>query len=303
MTPFLRITPFVIASSLPLSAETVIITTVPDENRPMEPLTSLGGIPLNQTAQVRIGAFPDMSDDEILDLTSLGGLPAVSQSFSPFGASASIGQGVDGAVGSFEISIRDIGAASLDGEVISMLLQTQNGEFLIARFTDRLFQPQTATGLEPLQSLHLANAKLITGNRVGPSKLSTAPAPVVGSYTTWLAGFPSITNPALKLPQADADGDGRSNFLEYATGGNPTASGDAPACDILPDGTGGMWVRFHRLPGLGSVRYRPQFSVGLQSPWLETTLPVAPDPTNAAVLRLRLAPPLAPARFFRLLVE
>jgi len=103
--------------------------------------------------------------------------------------------------------------------------------------------------------------------------------------------------------EVGVDGDGRSNFLEYATGGNPTASGDALACDILTDATGGMWVRFRRLPGLGSVRYRPQFSVGLQSPWLETTLPVAPDPTNPAILRLRLAPPLAPARFSRLLVE
>lgn len=303
MKPILKITPWLIASCLPLSAETVIITTVPDETRPMEPLTSLGGIPLDETAQVRVGAFSGMSDDELLDLAADGGLTEVSAAFSPFGATASIGQGVDGEAGGFEISIRDTGAASLAGEVISLLLETQGGEFLIARFHGIFFQAQTETGLEPFHSLHLADADLITGSRIGSSKLSTSPAPEVGSYTTWLAGFASITNAALKLPGADADGDGRSNFLEYATGGNPASSGDAAACEILPDGAGGMWVRFRRVPGLGSVRYTPQFSPDLQSPWSEITQPVEPDPGNAAILRLQLAPPMTPAGFFRLLVE
>jgi len=289
--------------SLPLAAETVIITSVPEENRPLAPLTSLGGIPLDGTAQVRVGAFPGIDDDELLDLAATGGLPAVSGAFTPFGATASIGQGVDGAAGGFEISIRDTGAAAVDGEVISLLLQTQGGEFLIARFNGQFFEPQTETGLEPLHSLHLADADLITGSRLGSSELSTSPAPAVGSFTTWLAGFSSITNPALKLPDADADGDGRSNFLEYATGGNPTSSGDAPACEILPDGVGGMWVRFRRMPGLGPVRYTPQFSADLQSPWRGTALPVAADPGNPAILRLQLVPPMTPAGFFRMRVE
>jgi hypothetical protein len=244
-----------------------------------------------------------MSDDALLDLATAGGLAQVSTAFSPFGATASIGQGVAGAAGGFEISIRDTGSASLDGEVISLLLQTQSGEFLIARFHGSLFQAQTDTGLEPFHSLHLADADLITGNRMGAFKFSTSPAPVVGSFTAWLAGFPSITDPALKLHEADADGDGRSNYLEYATGGDPSSAGDPPACEILPDGAGGMWVRFRRVPGLGTVRYTPQFSLDLQSPWLETDQTLQPDPGNAEILRLQLTPPMAPARFFRLLVE
>ncbi len=302
MTLISKITPFIIASCLTLSAETVIITTVPDETRPLAALTSLGGIPLNGTAQIRVGAFPNMGEDELLDLAASGGLSGISGAFSPFGTAATIGQGVDGAAGGFEISIRDTDSASLDGELISLLLQTQSGEFLIARFKSRAFQAQTETGLEPLHSLHLADADLVTGSRTGVSELSTSTAPAVGSYSTWMAGFPTITNPDLKLPGADADGDGRSNFLEYATGGNPASSGDAPACEILPDGSGGMWLRFRRVPGLG-LRYQPQFSPDLQIPWADTTHDVEADPGSTAILRLQLAPPLAPAGFYRLLVE
>jgi hypothetical protein len=303
MTSILKIASFIVASYLPLSAEIVIITSVPEETRPIAPLTSLGGIPLDGTAQVRVGAFPGVVDDALLDLAATAGLSGVSGAFSPFGATASIGQGVGGAAGGFEISIRDTTSSSLAGEVISLLIQTQNGEFLVARFSGRLFQLQTATGLEPLHSLHLADAHLIAGNRVGSARFSTSPAPAVASFTTWIAGFPTITNPALKLPEADADGDGRSNFLEYATGGNPSVAGDAAACKFQREGDGSMWVQFYRMPGLGSVRYTPQFSADLQSPWLETTLPAEPDPGNAAILRLPLTLPLAPAGFFRLAVE
>lgn len=303
MKPILKITPWLIASCLSLSAETVIITTLADETRPMAPLTSLGGIPLDESAQVRVGAFSGLSDSALLDLAAANGLAGISSAFAPFGATASIGQGANGTAGGFEISIRDTGAEALDGEVISLLLQTQGGEFLIARFHGSVFQAQTATGLEPLHSLHLAAAALISGSRIGASKLSTSPAPAVGSFSTWLAGFTSITDPNLKLPTADADGDGRSNFLEYATGGDPASSGDAAACEITPDGSGGMWVRFRRQPGLGLARYTPQFSLDLQGPWMETIPLLEPDPGNAAILRLQLAPPLTPARFFRLLVE
>ena len=244
-----------------------------------------------------------MSDDQVLDLAAAGGLPAVSAAFSSFGASAAIGQGVNGAAGGFEISIRNTAAAALDGQVISLLVQTQSGEFLIARFHGSHFQTQTATGLEPLHSLHLADAKLITGSRVGSFQFFTSPAPPVGSFTTWLAGFPSIMNPALKSPDADADGDGRSNFMEYATGGDPGFAGDPPACEVIPDGTGGMWVRFRRVPGLGVVKYTLQFSSDPQGPWSETAQSVVPDPSNANILRLQLTPPMAPACFFRLRVE
>lgn len=51
-----------------------------------------------------------------------------------------------------------------------------------------------------------------------------------------MAGFPAISDPLLKLPAADADGDGRSNFLEYITGADPGSGSDPQACQIYAEG-------------------------------------------------------------------
>ncbi|MES2924096.1 MAG: hypothetical protein V4819_21270 [Verrucomicrobiota bacterium] len=292
-----------IALSVPLLASTVVITTVPDVAHGLNPLTSLGGVPLAVGTQIRAGAFPGLSDDAILDLASQGGLTQVTAAFVPFGSSCSIGQGVDGAAGGFEISVKDSGSASWVNEAVSLLIQTSSGEFLIARFTGKVFEAETETGLEPFLTLHLADAKVLVGSRNGTAKLATSTAPDVGSYSTWLASFPGITDPALVPPGADADSDGRSNFLEYATGGNPALSGDAPACEILPADEGGLWVRFSRVPGLGTVRYSLQSSGDVVTPWKDTEIPIEPDPGNPALMRLRLAAPLSAHGFFRLIVE
>jgi len=47
------------------------------------------------------------------------------------------------------------------------------------------------------------------------------------SFTTWIAGYPSLTG-ANALPGADPDHDGISNLVEYALGLNPTTSNQLP---------------------------------------------------------------------------
>jgi hypothetical protein len=301
MIPSLRIL-FLTIASLPLMAGTVVITSVPDEVHGLEPLTSLAGVPLAEGTGVWVGAFPGLSDNQLLDLASQGGLPQVTAAFVAFGDPRAIGQGVDGEAGEFEISVRDFGPATWVGETVSLLIQAADGEFLVARFEGTVFEVETDTGLEPLLSLHLADAKLVVGNRHGAAKLATSSAPAVGSYDTWLATFATITDPALKLPDADADSDGRSNFLEYATDGNPAVSGDPPPCGISSDDEGGLWVHFNRVPGLGSIRYSLESSGDLSEAWLETDGDIEPDPESPDIMRLRLAPPLSTNGFFRLKV-
>jgi hypothetical protein len=288
--------------SSPLQAGTVVITSQQDETHSLQPLTALSGIPLGVGTQVRVGAFPGLSDDQVLDLAHQGTMQ-LSEQFIPFGSACSIGQGVEGAAGSFEIAVKDSGSApAWAGQTISMLIQTAGGEFIVARFPGKIFELETATGLEPLLSLHLADAKVIVGNRLGSENLATAVAPSVGSFSTWLAGFPSIIDPALKFPHADADSDGRSNFLEYATGGNPASASDPAPCWISSDPSGSLWVRFSRVPGLGAIDYRLE-SGDLLTPWQETTGTVEPDPENTNTMRLQLPAPVSNSKFFRLMVE
>lgn len=304
MTLTLRSMLLACITTCPLLAGTVVITSVPDEVHVIEPLTSLAGVPLEVGTQVRVGAFPGLDDDQLLDTAAQGGLAQVSAALVPFGSPCSIGQGVEGAAGGFEIAVKDSGAASAwAGETVSLLIQTPGGEFLVARFDGKLFEVESETGLEPLLSLHLADARIIVGSRIGGAKLATSTAPPVGSFGNWLAGFPAITDPALKLPAADADSDGRSNFLEYATGGDPSSSGDPAPCSLQPAAEGGFWIRFSPVPGLGAIRYALESSQDMSAPWLEAEGDIEPDPEDPSSMRLRLPVPLSASGFFRLNVE
>jgi hypothetical protein len=287
-----------------LWAGTVVVTSVADPEHAQAPLTTMAGLPLVADTQVRIGAFPGMSDDQILDLSSQGGLPQISATFIPFGSPCVIGQGVQGAAGGFEIAVKSSVASSpFAGQTVSLLIRAAGGEFLVARFPGRIFEAESATGLEPLLSLHLAEARVLVGNRSGPTNLSTSPAPSVGSYGTWLSGFPSIIDPLLRSPEADPDSDGRSNFLEYATGGNPSKSGDPVPCMIQSGTNGTLWINLRRISGLGTIRYSLESSDNLTPPWVEFPENPEPNPESPNSWRTLLAKPLTANRYFRLKVE
>lgn len=302
-----RITPTILFTGIfssQLWAGTVVVTSVADPEHAQAPLTSLAGFPLVSDTRVQVGSFPGMSDDQILDLASQGGLPQITAAFASFGSQCAIGQGVDGTAGGFEIAVKSSMASStFAGQTVSLLIQTAGGEFLVARFPGQVFEAESATGLEPLLALHLADAKVIVGNRSGSTELATSSAPSVGSFGTWLSGFPTITDPSMKSPEADPDSDGRSNFLEYATGGNPTESGDSSPCMIQQGMNEDLWVSFHQVSGLGTVRYSLESSDDLTPPWLEFSGNLERNPEVPNSVRARLSQPLAPNRYFRLKVE
>jgi hypothetical protein len=287
-----------------LWAGTVVVTSVADPGHAQAPLTSLAGLPLVSDTRVQVGSFPGRSDDQILDLASQGGLTQITEAFVPFGSQCAIGQGVDGAAGGFEIAVKSsMASSSFAGQTISLLIQTAGGEFLVARFPDQVFEAESSTGLEPLLALHLADARVIVGNRSGSARLATSPAPSVGSFGTWLSQFTTLTEPSMKSPEADPDCDGRSNFLEYATGGDPTRSGDPFPCTIQQGTNDDSWVSFRQVTGLGMVRYSLESSDDLTPPWLEFSGNLEPNPEVPNSVRARLSQPLAPNRYFRLKVE
>jgi hypothetical protein len=302
-----------LAAACPLMAGTVVITSLPDAAHPLSPLTSLSGIPLVAGVQIRVGAFPGMSDDAVLNAASTGGFAQISSALVPFGQTCSIGQGVEGAEGNFEIAVRQDTADSaspLTGQTVSLLIQQGAGqEFLIARFVGKVFEADPDTGLEPILTLHLADAKILVGNRYGPSKVATTPAPAIGSFDTWISGFPAIIDPAKRMLHADADGDGRSNFLEYTTGGDPASAVDPPPCQLVADESGGFWIRFSRATGIGSSSPQIESTADLASAWnlLDGTVEPDPPPPSAVAgldwVRIHVPLPAAPTGFFRLTAE
>jgi hypothetical protein len=296
---------------LNLTAGTVVITSLPDAAHPLAPLTAVNGVALAAGSEVRVGAFPGMTDDEVLNAAASGGLAQVVLSFAGFGTPQAIGDGVGGAAGSFEISLRQAMPAGspLVGEEVSLIVQNAGGqEFFVARFKGIRFAADPDTGLEQLLPLHLADAKILTGTRYGRTRLATSSAPASGSFGTWIDGFSSITDPLLKRTDADADGDGRSNFLEYVTGTSPVSAAEDQPCQLVKDGAD-FWVRFSRAAGLGSAQPVVEMSGDFISEWEKLEGAVEPDPSPPGVgglewLRIRVpagpgGQPL-PKQFFRL---
>jgi hypothetical protein len=295
------------AACHPLVAGTVVLTSLPDEEHPLGPMTSLDGLPLDAGVTIRVGAFQGMSDDALLDAAAAGGFAAVESSFLPFGDPRTIGEGAAGAAGAFEVALKQATAGSLlVGEEVTLLVDKNGGEeFLVARFKGRLFEADSDTRLEPLLSLHLADAKIIVGNRYAGPRFCTSPAPQRGSYASWIAGFSNITDPLDRLADADADGDGRSNFLEYVTAGNPDSGADAVPCRIDRDESGDFWIRFSRSVGIGSATHGIETSADLVTPWQWLPGVPEPDPEPPVAgsldwMRIRVPVPLSAKAFFRL---
>ena len=311
MQAFCRATLCLLGLGASLHGGTVVITSLPDDEHPAPPLNSLAGVPLPLGSEIRVGAFPGMDGDALLDAAATGGFAQISSAFAAFGEAQAIGEGADGNPGTFEISVRQDtpdGASPLVGETVSLLIKAADSdEFLVARFPGIVFEADDATGLEPLQSLHFGDARIVIGNRFGDTQVSTSSAPSVGSFATWILGFPAITDPTDREPGADPDRDGRTNFLEYATGGDPGSGSDAAPFLIERDDAHLLWVKFPREPGLGAIRFTVESSAALTAPWqaLGGSPEPDPDPPVAGSLiwqRMPVPPSPEPAGFFRLSV-
>ena len=297
-----------------LSGGTLVVSSLPDESHVLAPLTSRSGQPLDAGVEIRLGAFPGMTGDDLLDLAAADGFAGINDAFVPFGPSASMGEGADATAGRFEIAVRETlrpGSSPLIDEEIAMLVVKNGGdEFMIARFPGEVFAADGDEAMESFTALHLANARVVVGNRFGSSQMTTAPPPPVGSFTEWIAGFPSITDPALMTPDADADGDGRSNFLEYATGGNPASGADAALSRLMAGEEGGWWFHFRSVPGLGAARYQAQTAEDLAGPWVPlagSATPAESMEPGAATGWMKVPAPMEHTedarRFFRLEVS
>ncbi len=131
------------------------------------------------------------------------------------------------------------------------------------------------------------------------------------SYDAWRTrrfSVEELSHPAVSADEADPDGDGLANLLEYAQGTDPrTPSASAPLAISAPAESGGpLAIRFRRLLLAHEVEYSPEISNDLQT-WepvdgaLAEESSLNPDGTLTATVWLRQTREPA-VRFFRLRV-
>ena len=107
-------------------------------------------------------------------------------------------------------------------------------------------------------------------------------------YNGWIAGFPTITDPA---ETADPDGDGWINRDEWIAGTDPVNPASRFTTAIAPD----LGLRFTRIPGR---RYTVETTTSLAG-WA----PHATVPDGSGEITIPPPAPPGPARFYRVRIE
>ena len=114
-----------------------------------------------------------------------------------------------------------------------------------------------ATGTEVIGSLYFATVQQASGTWGATGSGATyiddvrfsgtagvvnvVPVVVNNDYSTWIANYPSITNPADKLATADPDRDSLTNQQEYAFGLNPSSGSSANPISVPLKNTTGVF--------------------------------------------------------------
>jgi hypothetical protein len=206
----------------------LVVSSRPGSANPESRVLSASGLPL--PAETRCQALALSGE-----LTPGCGATAAAALFVPFGNPVSLTQ-----PGTIEREIRrTLNAANdqgLNGQAIRLLfyngaMPSQASEWLLVEFPAAWFARDSALGLETQRSLHLANAVPLIGSRDAQGQLRAALTPGP-TFAEWIqAALPSAM-PAARAAGEDPDGDGVSNFMEFAQGRNPSLR-EAPSTLLL----------------------------------------------------------------------
>lgn len=132
-----------------------------------------------------------------------------------------------------------------------------------------------------------------------------AQSPVENNASRWFFRHFGNANPFAADWNLDPDGDGLSNFGEYALGGSPHWF-DPEVQPTLGESPGGVTFSFNRRIAIAPSRYTAEWSNALTPPWNPLTLePAVPHPWLPGFERLTTEPQEIDSdqRFFRLRIE
>jgi len=141
-------------------------------------------------------------------------------------------------------------------------------------------------------------------NAAGTATSGPATLVVRDAFTSWCThhfNTTELANPAISGANADPDGDGLSNLLEYALGCSPCQSKSGPASLPALQQTAGEWIfTFQRPASAPGIAYTVQQSSDLQN-WSDTDLtPERIATGEIETWRVRCAASTTAPRFFRL---
>ena len=141
--------------------------------------------------------------------------------------------------------------------------------------------------------------------------LGTPNGPPFPGYAAWSGtAFPLVTSDDERLPEVDLDGDGLSNFAEYAFALPPHRPNRSPLAVIAGSGLDGFTFVYRVRTAAPELSYEVEVSADLQT-WdrsgaeVETLSRTAqPDSSTLVTARMRSLPQSAgPARFVRIAVR
>jgi len=136
----------------------------------------------------------------------------------------------------------------------------------------------------------------------------TASYKAPSGYRGWLGGYGLTGDDALR--DADPDGDGVSNLMEYALGGDPVNGaryGTAP--NLIADAADSVdFVHVRRVDALSYITYALAMTDDLvNEPWTtnagDTIVDYGPETNGFDTVIIRISTVDQPKRFFKLLVE
>jgi hypothetical protein len=91
-------------------------------------------------------------------------------------------------------------------------------------------------------------------------------------YAEWLAAFPSIS---VSTPETDSDGDGMTNLMEYALGGNPTildATAALPKVQPTPSGAQFTFRRSDASEIDTEMTFQYSHDLSANTPWTDVVI-------------------------------
>lgn len=197
------------------------------------------------------------------------------------------------------------GNLSNDGERIEIIARDGS---LIKAFTynDQRPWPNAADGegftlqlkLPSINPNHNDGNNWIASRGIHGNPMETISTMNFIEWQNWTFGTNDLADPAISGPDADPDGDGWSNFAEFALGMHPEDASDLPNQirggfqEI--EGVTHLSIEFESWPGALGVTYFMEVSQDLKT-WSENTMEMMPSPPHADGSITRMFRSISPA--------